>query len=282
MLKPILTFLLFIPVTSSFAQKDIQIEMVSIPGGTFRMGCTHEQDACKDNEKPAHTVILNDFAISKYEITNAQFCHFLNDIEANPGGSYYGFEYIDIGDEQCGIVYREKQFRVKKNRARHPVVEITWYGAKAFCHWAGGRLPSEAEWEYAAKGGQNGQSFIFSGTDTLQKAGWFSGNYYTSVTSSKFTYREGTLEVGQKLPNQKGMYDMSGNVWEFCNDWFTEDYYKESPRRNPQGPSYSNYRVIRGGSFKEDAGKCRVSVRQGSLPAYTKEDIGFRLCTDPM
>jgi formylglycine-generating enzyme required for sulfatase activity len=278
--KTILSLLFSFALITSFAQEKISIDMVLINGGTFEMGCTQKQYSCDDDERPVHTVRLQDFRISKKEITNEQFCYFLNDIGANPGGSYYGYEYIDIGDEKCNITYNTNQFHVEKGKANYPVTEVTWYGAKAFCHWAEGRLPTEAEWEYAARGGNKEQNSIYSGSDTLRNVGWFRHNYYTSEASEKFTYREGALPVGQKEPNSQGIYDMSGNVWEYCNDWYQENYYQSSPKDNPKGPDYSNYRVIRGGSYKEEAHKCRISERDKALPGYSKEDIGFRLCRD--
>jgi formylglycine-generating enzyme required for sulfatase activity len=253
--------------------------MVHVKGGEFQMGCTEKQYKCKDSEKPAHTVEVNDFYLSKYEITNAQYCHFLNDVEANPGGSYYGYEYIQVSSENCMIKYKDGQFKVINDKENHPVVEVTWYGAKAFCHWADGRLPSEAEWEYAARGGNPNKEYIFSGSDTISKVAWFKHNYYTGK-NNKFEYREGTLEIGLKEANSLGLHDMSGNVWEFCNDWYSENYYKESPKDNPTGPSHSNYRVKRGGSYKDEALECRISNRRGTLPGYSKSDIGFRLCRD--
>lgn len=278
--KTLLTLFLSLIISTSFTQQEPSIEMIDIEGGTFQMGCTPRQYSCNEDEKPVHKVKVNDFQLSKHEITNAQFCEFLNNIEANPGGSYYGYQYINIGDENCDIVYHNNEFFVKKDKNNHPVVEVTWYGAKAFCHWADGRLPTEAEWEYAARSGNTENNYIYSGHDTLRKVGWFKKNYYTEEESEKFIYREGTLPVGQKKPNKLGLHDMSGNVWEYCNDWYQENYYEESPVNNPTGPDYSNYRVIRGGSYKEEANKCRVAVRAKIIPGYSKGDVGFRLCRD--
>mgnify|MGYP006290400435 FL=1 len=280
MLKTILSLLCSFVLTISFAQQNTSIDMVLIEGGTFKMGCTKKQFSCENDETPVHTVQVQDFRISENEITNVQYCYFLNDIGANPGGSYYGYEYIDIGDDKCNIIYKEDTFFVEEGKENYPVIEVTWYGAKAFCHWAEGRLPSEAEWEYAARGGNAKSNFIYSGSDTLRNVGWFKHNYYTSEATAKFTYREGALPVGKKKPNSQGIYDMSGNVWEYCNDWYQEDYYLSSPKNNPDGPEYSNYRVIRGGSYKEEANKCRIAERGKALPGYSKEDIGFSLCRD--
>ncbi len=253
--------------------------MVFVKGGSFDMGCTEKQYSCKESEKPVHRVKLDGFYISKYEITNQQYCNFLNEIGANPGGSYYGFEYIEISSKSCMINYAEDKFVVVEGKEDHPVVEVTWYGAKAFCHWADGRLPTEAEWEFAARGGGSVQEYIFSGSDTIENVAWYKHNYY-SGKNEKFVYRDGTLTVGLKQPNLLGIYDLSGNVWEYCNDWYSEEYYQNSPSEDPKGPPHSNYRVIRGGSFKSEAVNCRLSARKGNVPGYSQPDLGFRLCRD--
>lgn len=278
-MRTILLVLFLFHCFSVFSQSSKDIEMIFVSGGSFEMGCTEKQYSCKDTEKPVHNVILDDFHISKYEITNEQYCAFLNEIEANPGGSYYGFEYIEISSENCMIKYKDEKFVVTEGKEDHPVVEVTWYGAKAFCHWADGRLPTEAEWEYAARGGDSKQEYIFSGSDTIENVAWFTHNYY-SGKNKEFVYRNGALAVGLKQPNELGICDLSGNVWEFCNDWYSEDYYQNSPSENPKGPAHSSYRVKRGGSFKSDATDCRVSARKGNVPGYSQPDVGFRLCRD--
>jgi formylglycine-generating enzyme required for sulfatase activity len=272
-------FLVLVFFVNLQAQPSENTEMVFVKGGEFDMGCTDKQYSCHPDEKPVHPVSVNDFYISKYEITNAEYCRFLNDIDANPGGSYYGFEYIQIGSDHCMIYYKNDRFVVAKGKENHPVVEVTWYGAKAFCHWADGRLPTEAEWEYAARGGQQQEEYIFSGSDTVGQVAWYKHNYYMG-SDKKFTYREGTLPVGRKHSNSLGLYDMSGNVWEFCNDWYAENYYENSPSENPTGPSHSYHRVKRGGSFKNEAAQCRVTNREKSVPGYSQPDVGFRLVKD--
>jgi formylglycine-generating enzyme required for sulfatase activity len=273
---PILLICIILLTTGIHGQKPPLRDMILVKGGTFKMGCTKRQYECTDSEKPAHWVTLDDFYISRYEITNDSYCRFLNEIGANPGGSYYGFEYIDIGDENCKIEYKNKQFFVTKGYEKHPVVEVTWYGAKAYCHWAEGRLPTEAEWEYAARGGKQQNDYFFSGNDTIEEVAWFKGNYF-STDDGQFKYRKGTIPVGKKQPNALGLYDMSGNVWELCNDWFSEEYYENSPKKNPKGPEFSHYRVKRGGSFKTHPKQCIVSKRNKILPGYSQEDVGFRL-----
>lgn len=262
-----------------FTQPTDDIELVYVSGGSFNMGCSIDESYCEENAQPEHEVEVDDFYIGKYEVTNAQFCEFLNDIDANPGGSYYGYEYIRIGRDNCKIEYDGERFVVEEKKEDLPVVEVTWFGAKAFCHWAGGRLPTEAEWEYAAGGGLGTEDYLFSGADTISHVAFYDGNRYEGGEKD-FVYRKGSLEVGQKKPNQLGIYDMSGNVWEYCNDWYGEDYYENSPVENPAGPSHGYYRVIRGGSFREDAAECTVHKRKGAIPGYSKSDIGFRLCKD--
>ncbi|MCF8308249.1 MAG: formylglycine-generating enzyme family protein [Bacteroidales bacterium] len=250
---------------------DVNIEWVEVEGGTFEMGCTEEQSDCDDDETPVHTVTLSSFDISKYEITNAQYAEFLNDIDCNSDGSYnddeFGnVEYIDMNDSDCQVEYSGGQFAVESGKANHPVMLVSWYGANAFAQWAGGRLPTEAEWEFAARGGNQSQGYEYSGSDNLDEVGWYAGN------SGDHTH-----EVGQKQPNELGIYDMSGNVWEWCHDWYDENYYSNSPENNPQGPSAGTHRVLRGGSWIVSGGYCRVAYRIRNIPVVTSSYNGFRI-----
>ena len=247
-------------------KKGISIDMIAVEGGTYRMGCTEEQSNCDDDEKPAHSVTVDDFTISKYEITNRQFADFMNAIDANRNGSYNGTEYLDMDDRDCQINYRWGQFEPESGKENHPVIKVTWYGAKAFCEYYGGRLPTEAEWEFAARGGNSATVTEYAGSDNIDEVAWYSGNS-----------GEHTHEVGTKSPNELGIYDMSGNVYEWCNDWYDNDYYSSSPRDNPQGPEGSKYKVLRGGSWNYSANDCRVAVRDDDFPSYPIGDVGFRV-----
>ncbi len=225
------------------ALADINIEMAFVKGGTFKMGSPDGVGG--DDEHPQHTVTVNDFYIGKYEVTNKQYCKFLNAINCDSNGYYndpeYGdVKYIWIRSSYCQIKYRKGQFIPKSGKDNYPMIFVSWYGANAFAKWAGGRLPTEAEWEYAARGGNKSRGYKYSGSNNIDNVAWYSGN------SGRRTH-----QVGTKSPNELGIYDMSGNVWEWCHDWYDKKYYKKSLRNNPRGPANGSYRVLRGGSWSD-------------------------------
>ena len=215
--------------------------VVFVQGGVFAMGCTPEQGKdCANNEKPAHQVTLSDFYIGKYEVTQAQW---QNVMGSNPS--------IFKGDDL-------------------PVENVTWNYVEAFIKklnaMTGGnyRLPTEAEWEYAARGGSKSQGYKYSGGKNIKDVGWYKSN------SGKKTHPAST-----KKANELGIYDMSGNVWEWVNDWY--DWYVSGAQTDPQGPSTGSYRVIRGGSWYNDARNARVSTRRHDGPDNRHDALGFRL-----
>ena len=225
-----------------------------------------------DDEQPIHTVTLSSFEISKYEVTNSQFCEFLNDIGCNSNGSFndpeYGnVVYIGMNSSYVQINYTGGQFVPDGGKDNFPVIEVSWYGANAFALWAGGRLPTEAEWEFAARGGNQSHGYTYSGSNNIDDVAWYWDN------SGSHTH-----EVGTKAPNELGIYDMSGNVWEWCHDWYDTNYYSSSPENNPQGPASGTYRVLRGGSWSDSgAYYCRVALRNGNGPVSTNDYLGFRI-----
>jgi formylglycine-generating enzyme len=238
-------------------------EMVLIKGGTFSMGSA---DGDQD-EKPVHQVVLNDYYLDKYEVTSDKFCEFLN-VKGNQ--SEGGATWINIQDEDCTIEYKNGKYVPKRGMAKNPVVVVTWFGAHAYCKWIGKRLPTEAEWEYAARGGKKAKGFKYAGSNQAHKVAWFDDN------SDGLTYG-----VGKKLPNELGLYDMSGNVCEWCNDWYSGDYYKRSPGRNPLGPSGKlDYKVLRGGAWISVAKQIRVSARDYAYPYNAYNQNGFRCAMD--
>lgn len=240
------------------------IEKVQVKGGSFQMGCTSEQPKCDNDERPAHKVTLTSYSISRYEITNEQYCVFLNKREVSPDGREGRTSLIHIGNNHCQINYRQGQFKPKPSKEKHPVVEVTWIGAQEFCKWANGRLPTEAEWEYAARGGHKANQTIYSGSNHVDSVAWYVKNS-----------RDHSHKVGTKRPNELGLYDMSGNVWEWCYDWY--DDYPKKQKKDPEGPKRGNSVVIRGGSWLYYDSFCRVSNRGSSGPSYAFNNYGFRL-----
>jgi len=248
-----------------------ELEYTTVEGGRFIMGSNENET----DENPAHEVKLNTFKISKTEVTHTHFVEFLNAINCNADGWYndqkYGYvEYIDLDDGNCAITWLDGYFVFAFSNQAHtpdcPVMKVTWYGANAFCKWAGGRLPTEAEWEFAARGGNISNNYIFSGSNVIENVAWFSSN------SDKKTH-----PVGTKQANELGIYDMSGNVLEWCADWYDERYYSDSPQNNPQGPAKGSSRVYRGGCWRNSAYYCRVTER-GCMKAYNSfPSIGFRI-----
>ena len=258
--------------------------LVFVQGGTFQMG---SNDGCL-NESPIHSVTVDDFYIGKYEVTHKEYIEFLNAKGVSFDGSYNGTKWIYMDSECCAIGYRNGKFYFKSSRSVEdincPVIFVTWYGAKAYCEWKGGRLPTEAEWEYAARGGNNSNGYKYSGSNNFGDVGWYWDN-----SGSK------THPVGQKKPNELDIYDMSGNVMEWCWDWYGSSYYQECYNQgtvtNPKGPDrgllnityiYSAiHRILRGGSWCGNGGSCRVSDRTYHPPGSSYAGLGFRFSRTP-
>lgn len=238
-------------------------EKVTVAGGTFIMGSPN--GIGNPDEKPEHSVTLSGFSISKYEITNAQYATFMNDIGAAINGSFNGIEYLDMDDENVQISYTSGSFIADVGTENHPVIEVNWNGAKAYAEHYGGRLPTEAEWEFAAKGGNSSSGYTYSGSNTIDDVAW-----YTTNSGSA------TQAIGTKSANELGLHDMSGNVWEWTNDWYDDAYYSSSPTNDPQGPSSGTFRVRRGGGWSGIASNCRVANRSSYIPTDTGNFSGFR------
>lgn len=250
----------------------IALDFADVQGGSFEMGCNGSQiEFCEGDELPSHTVTLNSFKISKYEITNDQFAQFLNSVGCGSDGYLNDLKYIHIDSDTCQVKYNGSTFYALDGMEQRAAIFITWYGAKAFCEWAGGRLPTEAEWEYAARGGSLSNGYKYSGGNNINVVAWFSDNS-----------QQTNHDIGGKVPNELGIYDMSGNVREWCNDWFDYYYYESSPTENPKGPDSGEYRVLRGGSFFVQSANCRVSDRYWGLEENTfyRYEVGFRVAMD--
>ena len=239
-----------------------QIKMIHVKGGTFIMG----NNRSEEHEKPEHRVSLSSFYIGKYEITNEQFCQFLNTYNSNTikDGKYKGRKICSYEDE-FGILLTEKGWRPVVGYENYPAIDISWLGANEYCKWIGGRLPTEAEWEYAAKGGVSKSSTTYAGSNNAHDVAWHKGNS-----------GEQTHKVGKKDANELGIYDMSGNVSEWCQDCYESNYYYISPEENPVNLKESESKVSRGGSFKSNSYKTSSTYR---FEGYYFNH-GFRLCID--
>ncbi len=243
-------------------------ELIPIEGGTFEMGSNEY-----DREQPIHRVQVSSFHLGKYPVTNAQYAHFLN--------AYGSFEVQTGVNQGQRMIYEHHwevqhtsgQWQAAEGFEKHPVVYVTWYGAVTYCQWLSEqtgdryRLSSESEWEYAAKGGSYNNDFRYSGSNHLDEVGWYRENSYGQ-----------TKPVGLKYPNALGVYDMSGNVDEWCADHWHGDY-KRVPIDGSAwiGRWDSIYRVIRGGSWNRSDIVCRVSYRHWNDANFRSGNLGFRV-----
>jgi formylglycine-generating enzyme required for sulfatase activity len=215
--------------------------MIAVQGGTFTMGCTSEQGSdCFDSEKPAHSVTLSSYYMGKYEVTQGLY-------KAVTGSNPSYFKGDDLPVEP-----------VSWEDAQDFIVRLNSLTGKRF------RLPTEAEWEFAARGGIQTRNTKYSGAYSPDDCAWYKNNSGSQTHS-----------VGTKKANELGIYDMSGNVWEWCNDWYGG--YSNSSQTNPTGPTSGSYRVFRGGSWGIYAQYCRVANRSNNSPGLRNSYLGFRL-----
>ena len=217
--------------------------LVWIPPGSFRMGSTRGDG----DERPVHTVELTKgFSIGMYPVTNEQYSRFLTQAKYSVTPEYWN--------------------NSRFNQPTQPVVGVSWHDAVAYCKWAGGRLPTEAEWEYACRAGSASEYCFGNDEQLLAEYAWYSAN----------SNRQ-TQPVGGKRPNDWGLYDMHGNVWEWCADWYDSGYYKTSPALDPLGPSSGSSRVLRGGSWGSEPVFVRCAFRGSVTPVRRSYGSGFRL-----
>lgn len=236
-------------------------QMTLIPAGEFTMGSGDLSSA----EKPVHTVYLDSFMIDRYEVTNAQFSMYLNDIKYDARNQ--GLIAISPYNAEISLVSgRFKPWSVEYEE--RPVHDVKWVGAAAYCAWIGGRLPTEAEWEKAARG-----------TDSRMYP-WGDGEPESAVVN--FDHEVGSPVVVGSYPrgaSPYGVHDLAGNIHEWTFDWYSSDYYGHSPADNPSGPLVGERRVVRGGSCFDDAEDIRTYARNHELPE--SQGIGFR-CVKPV
>ena len=232
----------YTPNVKTFYANGVSFEMVEVRGGTFRMGATSEQGSdAWDDEKPVHSVTLSEYYIGKTEVTQALWKAVMGSNPSSFKGDNLPVECVSWNDCQ--------EFIRKLN-------SLT--GQKF-------RLPTEAEWEFACRGGNNSRGYKYSGSNYIDNVAWYDGN------SGKKTH-----PVGTKLPNELGIYDMTGNVWEWCSDWYGRKY-SSGAQTNPKGPYDGSYRVDRGSSWDGNARCYRSSGRFCNSPGHYRYCHGFRL-----
>ena len=228
--------------------------MLLIAAGEFAMG-SDAPDSNRD-EKPAHTVFISAFYIDRCEVTNAEYRRFVLATGHTPPRveADWAEPYNWIGSDY------------PPGTDMDPVVLVSWHDAAAFAAWNGKRLPTEAEWEKAARAGMAGRTFPYGDILELNQA-----NYFKSYLRSKKLRPKGSFE-----PNALGLYDMAGNAWEWCHDWYGPGYYRKSAASNPTGPAHGEYKVFRGGSWRDDVKFLRCAQRGKNSPDYKSPTLGFR------
>ena len=227
------------------AQTRPAVEWVNIPAGTFTMG-SPTGEFSRSFEESQHQVTLSAFKMSKYEVT---------------------FEQYDVFCDSTGRAKPDD----REGRGKYPVINVSWTDATTFAEWMGCCLPTEAEWEYACRA--NTKTAFNTGNNLTTSQANYNGDYPYN-NNPKGENREKILEIGKFPANAFGLFDMHGNVWEWCSDWYGD--YSKVAQTNPKGPVTGEYHVYRGGSFNAEAQRCR-SANRGYSPDYNYNNVGFRL-----
>ncbi len=252
----LLNVIFFLLISFGFSQTTDFPEMIFVEGGSFKMGSTTGYD----DEKPVHSVTLTNYYIGKYEVTVAQYRKYC---------TATGKTFPAVPD---AIWYEENENATEWEwKDKNPIVNVTYSEAVAYCEWLSKQtgeeytLPTEAQWEYAARGGKNSKGYNYSGSNNINEVAWY----------DETTYERGPRQVGLLKANELGIYDMSGNAWEWCLDYYGA--YSSSSQKNPTGASSGTFRVIRGGSWYYTEDMARNTVRDGPKPFYTNYNYGFRV-----
>lgn len=274
--------------------------MVELAGGIFSMGTDGSYGYPADGEGPAHEIQLSPFAISRHAVTNRQFAAFVAATDHRTEAERFGWSFVFGGllpddfpptravaaapwwrqVEGADWAHPEGPHSSWQGRPDHPAIHVSWNDAVAFCFWSGTRLPTEAEWEFAARGGGSSR---FPWGEELEPGGEHQMNVFQGTFPGGDTGEDGfvgTAPVGSFPANGYGLCDVTGNVWEWTADWFDPGYYASSPRLDPPGPETGTMRVMRGGSYLCHASYCnryRVDSRSASGPDASTGNLGFRI-----
>ncbi|WP_246061304.1 formylglycine-generating enzyme family protein [Paenibacillus oralis] len=284
----------------------VQSNMIRLEGGTFLMGTDDKEGFPTDGEGPVREVTVSPFYIDSYAVTNRQFSEFVRATGYRTDAEKFGNSFVfhlflppDVLADTTNVVMQTPWWRLiegadwqhpegadsgLQGRMDHPVVHVSWHDAEAYCRWAGKRLPTEAEWEYAARGGLVQKKFPWGDELTPE------GKHMCNIWQGKFPVQNealdgyaGTAPVNAFEPNGYGLYNMAGNVWEWCGDWFDVRYHRTQDNVNPKGPSKGNVKSMRGGSYLCHHSYCnryRVAARSRNSPDSSSGNAGFRCAAD--
>ena len=274
--------------------------MISLDGGEFLMGSTDRFAYPDDGEGPVRRVRLDPFDVDACAVTNADFGRFVDETDHVTDAERYGWSFVFAGllpddfpptrgvaaapwwRQVEGADWRrpEGPHSELEGRLEHPVVHVSWNDAVAYCDWVGARLPTEAEWEYAARGGLEGMAFPWG--DELEPGGEHRMNVWQGDFPRHNSCADGflgTCPVDSYVPNGYGLHNVTGNVWEWCADWYSPNFHTRDKRTNPQGPMRGTRRSMRGGSYLCHHSYCRryrVAARNSMEPDSTTGNTGFR------
>jgi sulfatase modifying factor 1 len=282
-------------------------DMVELPGGRFLMGTEDREGFPADGEGPVRTVALDPFLIDRFSVCNRDFLLFIAATGYKTEAERFGWSFVFAGDlpdgglsiaaadSVNGVDWWKRVYGASWDhpegpasniafRANHPVVQVSWNDAAAYAHWAGKRLPTEAEWEFAARGGLEQNTYPWG--NELTPGGEHRCNIWQGVFPQTNTAEDGyasTAPVDAYQPNGYGLYSIVGNVWEWCADWFDAKYHLMATTDNPLGPPAGSARVMKGGSYlchKSYCNRYRVAARSSNTPDSATTNIGFRCVRD--
>jgi len=278
--------------------------MVFLEGGSFLMGTDDPEGFAEDGEGPVRLVTVSSFYMDPCAVTNSDYKRFIDDTGYQSDAERFGWSFVfhlfvpETLQTQNAVYQAPWWIKVEgacwknpegpgsdiQDRMDHPVVHVSWNDASAYCRWAGKRLPSEAEWEYAARGGLVQKRYPWG--DLLKPNGEHQCNIWQGKFPSKNNASDGyagTAPVRSYQPNGYGLFNMVGNVWEWCSDWFSPTHHINAALTDPKGPALGDSKVIRGGSYlchKSYCNRYRVAARSSNTPDSSTGNMGFRCAAD--